>query len=122
MGVKALNAGLEFGPPVVSQKVASAVAPALVTECLKGRQKTVELACDALLMLCELECGAAVVDALVKEGFAHKVKKLVPVAVDCATAALKAFGPQDFPPQLLLKSLPDLYQVNACGCAWRLRF
>ncbi len=109
-GVKALLAALEFGPPPVSQKMAAPLASALVTECLKGRQKAVELACDSLLMLCELECGAAVVEALVKEGFAHKVKKLVPVAVDCATAGLKAFGPQDFPPAQLLKVFPDLFQ------------
>ncbi len=93
----------------MAQKMAAPLASALVSECLKGRQKTVELATEAMLLLCELENGGAVVDALVKEGFSHKVKKLVPLAIDCATAALRAFGPQDFPPQLLLKSFPELF-------------
>lgn len=107
--MKALNAALEYGPPAMFKSVAATLASTLVGECLKGRQKTVELATESMLLLCELENGAAVVDALVKEGFSHKVKKLVPVAIETATACLKAFGPQDFPPQLLLKAFPELF-------------
>ena len=108
-GLRALNAFLEFGPMPLCQRLAGSVLPALVGDCLKGRQRTVELATEAFLMLCELEVGSLVIEVLVKEGFTHKVKKIVPLAVDAATQALRAFGPQEVPPQLLLKAFPALF-------------
>ena len=64
-GLRALNAALEYGPVPLGQKLAPSVMPGLVNDCLKGRPKTVELAQQAMLMLCELESGAVVVEVLV---------------------------------------------------------
>jgi hypothetical protein len=109
-GLKALNMGLEMGPPPLAQKLAPSICSAVVTECFKGRQKTIDLAMESLMLFAELESGAVVVEALVKDGFKHKIKKIVPVAVNSALAGLQAYGPQDFPAQLLIKAFPDLFQ------------
>ena len=74
-----------------------------------GRPKTVDRATETCMLLLELECGDAVVDALLK-GSAHKVPKLALACVEAMRVSVKEFGtPVVVPPKPLLKGIAPLF-------------
>ena len=61
------------------------------------------------MLLLELECGDAVVDALLK-GSAHKVPKLALACVEALRISVKEFGtPAVVPPKPILKGIAPLF-------------
>ena len=61
------------------------------------------------MLLLELECGDAVVDALLK-GSAHKVPKLALACVEAMRVSVKEFGvPVVVPPKPMLKGIAPLF-------------
>ena len=61
------------------------------------------------MLLLELECGDAVVDALLK-GSSHKVPKLALACVEAMRISVKEFGtPAVVPPKPILKGIAPLF-------------
>ena len=74
-----------------------------------GRPKTVDRATETCMLLLELECGDAVVDALLK-GSSHKVPKLALACVEAMRISVKEFGtPAVVPPKPILKGIAPLF-------------
>ena len=66
-------------------------------------------ATETCMLLLELECGDAVVDALLK-GSAHKVPKLALACVEAMRVSVKEFGvPVVVPPKPMLKGIAPLF-------------
>ena len=90
---------------------AAAIMANVAGKGLSGRAKTVERATEVSYVLCELEAGDIVAEALLKAA-KHKVPKLALASIEALLSVTRAFGtgPGAIPPKPILKGIAHLFE------------
>ncbi len=110
IGLDAINAFLAVADEDYARGHASGVMANVVAKAMSGRPKTVERGTETAMLLCELEAGETVVEALLK-GTKHRVPKVALASVEALRRAVASFGtPTVIPPKPILKGVSHLFE------------
>ena len=86
IGLDAINAFLAVADEDYARGHASGVMANVVAKAMSGRPKTVERGTETAMLLCELEAGETVVEALLK-GTKHRVPKVALASVEAPSVS-----------------------------------
>lgn len=109
-GLEAAARVLEKGGEMHATRCAQGICKMVMSKCLTSRPATLKKVKEVLMLLVEQEQQATVINALVGDGFGHKVPKAVAAAANLALDIYTEFGARAVKPELALKAMPKLFE------------